>query len=187
MRLRSLVAAALIGSGAYLSACAPVDAQRRTAATPTAAEALCALGHSSIPLRTLGSGHHLVGVAVNGKPAQFIVDTGAGRSVVHRPHADAFGLQSHGGQQGTAIGAGGATAVHQVSVNDFAIAGTRTSLDHLFAIDLTHVVRVLDPIVGSPVHGIIGQDILQAQHAIIDIRQERLYLKPLAGEPQTGC
>jgi hypothetical protein len=30
-------------------------------------------------------------------------------------------------------------------------------------------VRALDPIVGSPVHGIVGQDVLQAQHAIIDV------------------
>jgi hypothetical protein len=53
--------------------------------------------------------------------------------------------------------------------------------------DLSHVVNALDPIVGSPVHGIIGQDIMQAQHAIIDVQRERLYLKALQGDRQVGC
>jgi hypothetical protein len=49
------------------------------------------------------------------------------------------------------------------------------------------VVTALDRLVGSPVHGIVGQDIMQAQNAIIDVQQERLYLKPLQDERQTGC
>jgi hypothetical protein len=185
-RLFVPIAAALLGAGAALGACAPVESQSKSAATQTVAQAMCALGHSAIPLRTLPTGHHLADVTVNGKAGKFIVDTGAGRTVVHQPYVDLFELRA-GGPRGTAIGAGGATAISQVGVASFQIASTRTALDHLFAMDLSHAVRALDPIVGSPVHGIVGQDVMQAQHAIIDVRQERLYLKPLQGEPQTGC
>ena len=188
MRLRFLpVAATLCGSVGFLSSCAPVDREAQRLPAQSAAEAICALGHSSIPLQTLPTGHHLVDVTVNGKVAKFIVDTGAGRTIIHGAYIDTFGLRALSGQQGLAVGAGGATAVNQVSVSDLAIAGTRTSLKRLFAVDLSHAVKALDPIVGSPVHGIIGQDVMQAQHAIIDVQQERLYLKPLEGEPQTGC
>jgi hypothetical protein len=183
-RLALPVIAALAGA---LSACAPLDSKSKPAAAQTAAQALCALGHSAITLRTLPTGHHIADVTVNGKAAKFIVDTGAGRTLVHQPYVEQFELRPGGGQAGTAIGAGGAVAINQVGVTSLAIANTRTALKQLFAIDLSHAVKALDPIVGSPVHGIIGQDILQAQHAIIDVRQERLYLKPLQGEPQTGC
>jgi hypothetical protein len=187
MPSRSVPTALLLGTLSCLGACAQPGREAEPVAAPSAAIALCALGHSSIPLQTLSTGHHLADVTVNGKPAKFIVDTGAGRTLIHKAYVEALGLGVASGQQGVAIGAGGATALAQVNVSEFTIASTRTSLDQLFAIDLSHAVKVLDPIVGSPVHGIIGQDILQAQHAIIDVRQERLYLKPLAGERQTGC
>lgn len=188
MRKYSLpVMTALTAAASLLSACAPMATQSPQAVTPTAAQALCALGYSSILLRTLPTGHHLTQTLVNGRPATFVVDTGAGRTVIHRPYAETFGLEASGGPQGTAIGAGGTTAVNQVSVTEFTVATTRTSLNRMFAMDLSHVITALERIVGSPVHGIIGQDIMQAQHAIIDIQQERLYLKPLQGEQQTGC
>ncbi len=179
--------AALLMPAAYLAACAPVESQRGATITATVAQALCALGYSSIPLRTLPSGHHVVDVSLNGRPATFVVDTGAGRTVIHQPYAQSFGLQAGGGPVGTAIGAGGSTSVSRVGVNNLTIATTRTALTGVFALDLSHVVKALDPIVGSPVHGIIGQDVMQAQHAIIDVQQARLYLNPLANETRTGC
>lgn len=186
-RNRSWGQPALLLSAALLSACAPLNRSDAPAPEPTAAQALCALGHSAIALRTLPSGHHLVDVTLNGSPAIFIVDTGAGRTVIHQPYTELFKLPVSGAAPGTAIGAGGATAVNQVMVSELTIADTRTALEHIFAMDLSHVVRALDAIVGSPVHGIIGQDVMQAQHAIIDVRQGRLYLQPLEGEPRTGC
>jgi predicted aspartyl protease len=182
---KSQVAAALF-LAIYLSACAPVP-PAGTAARPTVSQALCALGYSSIPLRTLLSGHHVVEGSLNGRPATFVVDSGAGRTVIHQPYVTNFGLEAGGGPTGTAIGAGGATAVSRVGINELTIASARTDLTGIFAMDLSHVVKALEPIVGGPVHGIIGQDVMQAQHAIIDVQQSRLYLNPLAGEERTGC
>jgi hypothetical protein len=153
----------------------------------TVQHALCMLGYNSIPLRTLPTGHHITAVTVNGKPSTFVVDTGAGRTVIHRPYAQELGLDVAPGKHVMAIGPGGSTSAAAVGVREFAIQGTRTSLTRLFAMDLSQVVGALDPIVGTPVAGIIGQDILQAQHAIIDVEQSRLYLRPLGGQSQTGC
>lgn len=178
--------AALLVLAAYVSACAPVNPSGGTA-TPTVAQALCALGYSSIPLRTLASGHHVVQATLNGMPATFVVDSGAGRTVIHQPYTENFRLQAGAGPVGTAIGAGGSTAVKRVGINELTIGSTRTTLSGIFALDLSHVVKALDPIVGSPVHGVIGQDVMQAQHAIIDVQQARLYLKPLPNERRTGC
>ncbi len=183
---KSQVAASLF-LATYLSACVPMHTETGAAAPPTVAQALCALGYSSIPLRTLPSGHHVVEVNLNGRPATFVVDSGAGRTVIHQPYTSGFGLQAGGGPVGTAIGAGGSTAVSRVGINDLTIASTRTALTGIFALDLSHVVKALEPIVGSPVHGVIGQDVMQAQHAIIDVQQARLYLNPLPGERRTGC
>ena len=183
----SQMVATLIVSASYFSACAPIESQARTAATPTAAQALCALGYSSIPLRTLPTGHHLVGVTVNGRSANFFVDTGAGKTVMHRAYGGPFGLQGSGGEVVIAVGAGGASEANLAPVDELRIAGTRTALNGMFMVDLSHIVEALVPIAGSPVHGIIGHDVLRTQHAIIDVQQERLYLKPLPGEQQTGC
>ncbi len=96
---------ALLLAGFYLIACTAAAPVSSAAATRTVAQALCALGYSSIPLRSLPSGHHIVDVSLNGRLATFVVDTGAGRTVIHRPYLETFGLQAGGGAIGTAIGA----------------------------------------------------------------------------------
>jgi len=176
-----LIAAFLLGG------CTAVPPTAPSAAPVTVQDALCTLGYSSIPLRSLPTGHHITAVSLNGQPATFFVDTGAGRTVIDRPYADKLGLHAAPGQQVIAIGPGGSAAAAAVEVSEFAIQGTRTSLTRLFAMDLSQMVNALSALVGKPVAGIVGQDILQAQHAIIDVEQSRLYLRPVGGQSQTGC
>ena len=183
MRKHILAVSALVLSASYLG----TSGRAAVAATRSVAQALCALGYSSIPLRTLPTGHHVVDVTVNGRRANFMVDTGAGGTVIHRDYASAFGLQTNGGRAAKAVSAGGVTAAKWVAVKEFTIAGTRTALSAVYTLDLSHFVNATVAMVGGPVHGIIGHDILRTQHAIIDVQQERLYLKPLEGEQQTGC
>ncbi|MEO1922769.1 MAG: retropepsin-like aspartic protease [Sphingomonadaceae bacterium] len=183
MRLRALGRIIPIVLIAALGACTTQPLGRNA----TAAEALCALGYISIPLRTLASGHHIVAGSINGVPATFVVDSGAGRTVVHSPYVAQFFLDTSSGEQGTAIGAGGSTAVSAAPIRELMISTTRTSLERVYAMDLTHVVNALDSLAGDPIHGIVGQDVMQAQHAIIDVQEARLYLKPIEVERQTFC
>src|SRR4026207_836034 len=59
---------------------------RRAPAIAQSAPALpCRLGFTSIKMTALASGHHVVAVTLNGKPGIFMVDTGAGATVIHTP------------------------------------------------------------------------------------------------------
>jgi predicted aspartyl protease len=178
---------ALAGTAASLVACAPMASQQEAAAPTNVAQAMCALGYSAIPLRTLPSGHHVVAATLNGRPATFVVDTGAGRTVIHAPAAAGFGIETKAAPSIIGVGAAGTASIAQGKVNELSIATTRTGLEGIFAMDLKNVVRVLEPLAGGPVHGIIGQDIMQAQHAVVDVQQARLYLKPLEGQQRSGC
>lgn len=42
--------------------------------------------------------------------------------------------------------------------------------------DLSHVSRLLEPISGKTVYGIIGQDVLKEHRAVIDVDNSLLYL-----------
>lgn len=174
------VAAALIALASGCSGPA-ADARLKAGAPPAVGAALCRMGFSAIPMRALPSGHHLVDVTLNGKPATFVVDTGAGGTVIHRAYAADYLGQATATARGEAIGAGGKTAVSSYPVETLAIGGTATNQRLIFALDLSSVVKALDPIAGRPVQGVIGQDVLRAQHGIVDVQQSVLYLMPVAG------
>jgi predicted aspartyl protease len=176
MAAAGLSAAALLAAG-----CNTVPPGARAGAAPTVGAALCSMGFSAIPMRALASGHHLVDVTLDGKPATFVVDTGAGATVLHAPYAASFLGQAAATQRGQAIGAGGSIALSAYPITGLSIGGTATGLRQIYALDLGSVVKALDPIAGRPVNGVIGQDVMRAQHAIVDVRQSVLYLMPVDG------
>ena len=182
MRRMLIVAAAAWGLSLAAGCTGVAPESGASAARPASvADALCGMGFSAIPLRALASGHHVADVTLNGTPATFVVDTGAGGTVLHAPYAATFLGKATATPRGQAIGAGGTTAVSGYPVAELTIGGTATDLRQIFAIDLTSVVKALEPIAGRPIHGVIGQDVMRAQHAIVDVRQSVLYLMPVTG------
>lgn len=172
--------------GLLSSGCGTVPTARTAVGPAAVGTALCGMGFSAVPMRALPSGHHIVDVTLNGKPATFVVDTGAGATVLHAPYAASFLGQATATQRGQAIGAGGSVALSAYSISGLSIGGTATNLKQIFALDLGSVVKALDPIAGKPVNGVIGQDVMRAQHAIVDVQQSMLYLMPVGGE-QARC
>ena len=128
-------------------------------------QAMCQLGFTAVPMRELLTGHHLVEARLNGKPASFVVDTGANRTVLHAPFAGEFGLT------GKPIGMGGA------------IGGVAIRQSRIMMTDLGQVTNLLSPISGSKVYGIIGQDVLKEHRAVIDVAKPLLYLVPEDKDP----
>src|SRR3546814_2209124 len=123
----------------------PAVAARRTdsaiAQAPLSAS-LCRLGFESIPMTALPSGHHMVRVTVNGRVGSFLVDTGAGVTIVHAPYLKSFGLGLAAGGRA----AGTLTGVVQftpVDVARFAIGDTSTQLSRMYAMDMSHKVRAI--------------------------------------------
>jgi predicted aspartyl protease len=168
----------ILAAAASLAACTGGERAGSTGAAPNVAEAMCRMGFEAIPMRSLVSGHHIVDGTLNGKSATFAVDTGAGMSVLHAPHGNAFLGQATSSASGIAIGAGGQTSLAQYPVQELRIAGIRTALKQIVAVDIGTAVKALEGFAGKTVHGIIGQDVMRAQHAVVDVQQSVLYLRP---------
>lgn len=139
-------------------------------------QAMCLLGFTAVPVRELLTGHHLVQAQLNGKPASFVLDTGANRTVLHAPFAAEFGLTGSTLGRGGAIGVGGAVQASQASIRSLAIGDIAIRRNRIMMTDLGQVTNLLSPISGTRVYGIIGQDVLKEHRAIIDVAKPILYL-----------
>ena len=97
------------GAAALLAAalvCTPVAAQN--AVPPDVAAALEAGGYAAVPMRRHGDAHLTVRMQLNGVPGVFILDTGAGRTVLDRAAQSRFDEGRTPVSGGVATGAGGA-------------------------------------------------------------------------------
>lgn len=154
----------------------PGAAQPEGGAGGTVAGALCRLGFRAVPLRTLPTGHHLVEVRLNGRPATFVLDTGAGATVLHAPEARNFGIGGPAAARGGAVGLGGAQAASLYPIESFAIGAVPTRQRRIATLNLAQITNTLGPIAGRPIHGIVGQDVLAEHRAVIDVRAPAVYL-----------
>jgi hypothetical protein len=175
-----LLAVTLSGLGA--GSCNGVAQQVRTIPV-----AMCENGYIGVPMTTLQSGHHLVNVEVNGKVAHFVVDSGAGRTVVHDDYVSQFGLNSVDGSAGTATGAGGVIESNVFSLTTFSVGGYGTGLKRIVSLNLGSVVAALEPLAGTQISGVIGQDVLTETAAFISTTPAVLYIKVQGRPLDTRC
>lgn len=141
----------------------------------TVDHALCLLGFTATPLRELPTGHHLVEVQLNGRTAQFILDTGANFSVVHAPLAAEFDLEPSRRARGAALGVGGALKAGLAQAGSLQIGPVDVRSRQLMTADLSQIVQ-LGEVTGSSIAGIIGQDVMREHRAVIDVARPILYL-----------
>ncbi len=136
-------------------------------------------GFNKFCYQKLSSQHAIVNVTINGQEAHFVLDSGASVSVVNNEELVKFRLiptaQIDNAQ---ATGLGGNVSAQSFNVDSLKIQNFKTNTTHIFAMDLSHVVNALNNISSVPIDGVIGQDILVAHEAIIDIASNTLYLKP---------
>jgi hypothetical protein len=171
---------ALLLAALALTACDRLPTGKQAAYQPQEAgtidQAMCLLGFSAVPLRTLATGHHLVDGTLNGRPATFVLDTGANVSVVHAPAAAEFGLGKGRGLPGAAIGLGGAMKATQVAMESLKLGNVPIRQTRIMTSDLSQITRVLGRMSPKPIHGIIGQDVMKEHRAVIDVPAPLLYL-----------
>jgi predicted aspartyl protease len=172
VRLAALFLLSLAGCKEVLTKTAAYEPQKAGSID----QAMCQLGLTAVPLRELLTGHHLVEARLNGKPASFVVDTGANRTVLHAPFAGEFGLTGKPVGMGGAVGVGGSVKASQAAVETLAIGGMAIRQRRIMTTDLSQVTNLLSPISGSKVYGIIGQDVLKEHRAVIDVAKPILYL-----------
>lgn len=159
----------------------------------TVDHALCLLGFTAVPVREVGTGHHLIEATINGRTGEFVLDTGANMTVIDRSHLADFGLSGATRDLGGAIGVGASGQASRVRIDSFKIGPVEVRQNRVVSSDLGQLLTVLSSVSGRTVSGIIGQDVLGEHRAIIDVARPMLYMieadrdpAPVAAERCTG-
>lgn len=133
--------------------------------------------YSSIQLEKFISGHLHLTMKINGVEGRFILDTGAGATVIEKSIYEKFKLAVE--DSGTkASGAGGTNLdLKQSAGNDVVIKGVKKKDITLYIMDLSHVNDAMEKMDIEPVDGVIGADLLKEYGMIIDYPNLMLYYK----------
>jgi hypothetical protein len=123
-------------------------------------------------------GHFEMMVSINGTDTNFIVDTGAAKTVIDVSFARAQQLEL---QESTiqVCGLGSNRLVlYRIKSATLMVGEFTLFLPELHAIDLRHIKQsLIEKGVSRPANGIIGADILNHHKAIIDYANQLLYLQ----------
>lgn len=133
-------------------------------------------GFAVFQLTKLPTGHEIISVTINGRPGIFVLDSGAGRTVVNKDQLAKFGLASAASSDKGA-GAGGSIAITSHAIESFMLDKRAIPLSLVYGTDLASVVSRLKAATGVEIDGVVGQDILSGYGAIINIGASELYLK----------
>ncbi|MGH2570788.1 MAG: aspartyl protease family protein, partial [bacterium] len=124
----------------------------------------------------------LVTAEVNGVPGAFLLDTGAGATVLHSGFAAQLGLSPRGVME--ARGAGGSETAAFVDASTLRLPGVVLRDQTIVAIGLDGVAEAL----GRPIAGILGWDFLSRFAVEIDYAHAKLALAPSGEyEPRPGA
>jgi len=143
---------------------------------------LCQKGYHAIPFTKNAVGHLLVDVIVNGVKGIFILDTGAGNTIVDTNHADRLQLilqKDNTNFDGAGAGGQGLEVIpskgNRLEIGSYVIPDFTLCVMTLFE----HVSQALAKAgVHEDLSGVIGVDVLLPGKAIIDYNEMMLYLLP---------
>jgi len=157
------------------------------ASAPASAQDLSAYlserGYFPIPLQKLSTGHETVQLVINGVEGRFILDSGAGGTVVHTGNLSKFSLEMPGDGGEVSSGAGGQFTWYRLPIESLEIGGRSLEVDEIRTLDLTPVVSRLQEAAGVDVDGVVGQDILTRFKGVLDVGTQTLFLQPAASNP----
>ncbi|VXB34547.1 conserved exported hypothetical protein [Luteimonas sp. 9C] len=182
--MRRAVSTSVIACTLAALLCGPHALARETA--PTAlARALAPAGYTAVPMTRHGDAHLTVSVRINDVAGTFILDTGAGRTVIDRAAQSRFDQGRATRAGGRATGAGGSgMAIRALPGNRLRIGDYRDDAFTVHFLALDHVNAAFSQRGEAPVDGVIGADILERGGAVIDYPNLRLYLRtPAAAQP----
>ena len=134
-------------------------------------------GFRSMPIHVSAGDNLYVDGKVNGAPAQLMVDTGAFATLLHRPFVRRMKIpmrETPFSSSGVNIGRDGVqiAMIKRLSVGTFEIRGKEVGV-----IDLEGLIHGGMLQASPPVAGLLGSEILQRHHGIIDFGTRTLYLR----------
>lgn len=174
-----LFAAAL--TGLLSSSCTPTkekDADiQKTGKEVSLAAFLGEKNYTSIKLNTYETGHLYIEATMNGVKGRFILDTGAGSTVIEEKRKDKFNMTATAStDQATGVG-GNDMALQSSKNNSFVMGEYKIEAFEVTMMNLDHVNGAFKQMGMQEADGVIGADILAQGQAIIDYAQLVLYLK----------
>jgi len=135
-------------------------------------------GFNKISYSKLPTQHAVIHASINGVTGFFIIDSGASHTIIHEASLEKFKLKKiNGVDQETGTGAGGVVAISQYQLNSFNLKGIDINVAKITGMDLSHVVDAIKETSDKHIDGLIGQDVLGAHHAIIDVASDFIYLQ----------
>lgn len=140
--------------------------------------ALLRAGFRAVPLRASSVGHFHLSGAIDGKPVEILLDTGASNTVVDQAWArqSGYALTSIAGSAGGigAAGLGLATVDHaELTIGDVSLGQVR-----LIAIDLGGIQSQLRASNIAVPQAVLGADTLRRHRAVIDYATATLWVAP---------
>lgn len=121
----------------------------------------------NIPFKFIGN-HIYIPVTIGCKERLWVLDTGAGMSVLDQEFADILGLDLQGNIKGR--GAGGTVDVKLATLPPFSVQGIEFNEQAAAVIDMTALIRLL----GVDIAGILGYDFLSRFVTKVDYANELL-------------
>jgi outer membrane lipoprotein-sorting protein len=118
-----------------------------------------------IPIEFIGN-HVFIPVVVKGQERPWIIDTGAGMSVIDKAFAEEMGLELEGGMKGR--GAGGTVEASFAVLPAYEIEGIRFQPQTVAVIDMGELIRRI----GIDIAGILGYDFLSRFVTKVDYANE---------------
>jgi predicted aspartyl protease len=134
-------------------------------------------GFTSVPIHVSSGQNLYVDGAVNGTPAQWMVDTGAFATLLHRPFVRQMNIPLHNTRLRSAGVNMSGTKVQVAQIRRLSIGSINVEDHRVGVVDLGALISTESLEAKRPVAGLLGGELLQAHHGIIDFGTRRLYLK----------
>ena len=133
--------------------------------------------YTRVRLLTLPTNHYVVIATLNGTAGRFILDTGASTTCVSTELATHFHLNPKPSEEKASSASANELDTEVAHHNKLVIGSWSSKRRSVVLFDMQAVNHALQKLDIETVDGIIGADILQSVNAIIDYKNDWLYLK----------
>ena len=134
-------------------------------------------GYTRVRLLTLPTNHYVVIATLNGTAGRFVLDTGASTTCVSTELATHFHLNPKPSEEKASSASANELDTEVAHHNELVIGSWSSKRRSVVLFDMQAVNHALQKHDIETVDGIIGADILQSVNAIIDYKNDWLYLK----------
>jgi len=136
---------------------------------------MAAKGYDEVKIFKTRTGHITATLKVNGRSCIFLIDTGAGATLIDRSKREKFGLEALSSRD-YAAGIGSVSPLVRTSAT-FQINGYDIEAEEIFLMDISYINNEFRKNRARQVDGVLGTDFLDRYEALIDYAQCKLYLK----------